>query len=164
MWDDTCRIPWRGRQLLNKACALPPSLPLTWFLLMPGLSASAAQPSKSGFKPSEQVLGSWAANTDGGSSRLPQEGWTSLLQTCVRFFGSSQQLLLETGNSLATSPGADELVSALPAGGCPLGAVTVMSNEEGKNNSNCLALLFVKNLLVFISNLQAQPVRLSCRS
>jgi len=52
---------------------------------MRGPSASAAQPSKSGFNPSEQALGSWAASADGGLSRLSQEERTALLQTCEGF-------------------------------------------------------------------------------
>ena len=65
-----------------------------------------------------------------------------------KVFGSSQLLLLETSKSLPTSPEGIEPVSALPASGCPLGAVTVMSNEEG-NNSNCLVLLLVPESPIF---------------
>lgn len=82
--DAPCRIPWRGEVPFSKACAVAASAPLTWFLLMRGLSATSAQHTKSGFKPSEWVLGGWAANADGGSSRLPRQEWTSLHQTCAR--------------------------------------------------------------------------------
>ena len=116
---------------------------------MQGLSTSTAQPSKSGFKLSERVLGSWAASTGGGSSRLPQEEWTSPGPNLCKVFRNSQLFLLETGNGLPTSPEGIEPVSVLPASGCPLGAVTVMSNEEGSNNSDCLALLFVIRSPVF---------------
>lgn len=152
MWDATCRIPWRGK-LFSKACALPPPMPLTWFLLMRGLSASASQPSKSGFKPSERVLGSWAANADGGSARLLCE-----------VFASSQFFLVETGNSLPSSPEGNDPVSMLPASGCPLGAVTVISKEENTNQTALLYFL-LPNLPFFITkNLQAQPMRFNCGS
>lgn len=57
--------------LLSKACALPPPVPLTWFLLVQCLAASAVH--HSGFKLSEQELGSWAATAGGDSSCLPEE-------------------------------------------------------------------------------------------
>lgn len=143
MWDATCRIPWRRKFLFSRACALPPPVPLTWFLSVRGLSASAAQPSKSGFKPSEQVLGSWRlSSSPPGGTNLPAPNLCGV-------FGSSQLFLVETSNGLPSSPEGNDLVSVLPASGCPLGAVTVMNNEEGNNKSDCLALLFVSESPVF---------------
>lgn len=84
-----CRMPPAEFLREENPCSAKPMpsllLPLTWFLLMRDLSASAAQPSTSGFKLSEEVLGSWAANVGCSLSHLRQEVWTSLLQTCVRF-------------------------------------------------------------------------------
>lgn len=62
---------------------------------------------------------------------------------------SSPLFMLETSNPLHASPEGTEPVSVLPASGCPLGAVTVMRNEEGKKHSNHLAFLFVPESVFF---------------
>lgn len=81
----------------------------------------------------------------------PRRNEPLLLQTCARFSGSYQLFLLETGDGLPASPEGTEPVSVLPASGCPLGAVTAMSNEEGNDSSDCLVLLFVPKSPGFLS-------------
>lgn len=66
MQDANCRIPWRGKFRFSKACALLPPIPLAQFLLMRGLSANAAQPSKSDLN---RLSSYWAA--DGGWRNEP---------------------------------------------------------------------------------------------
>lgn len=70
-------------------------------------------------------------------------GMNLLTLNLCKVLVSSPLFVLETSSDLPASPEGTEPVSVLPASGCPLGTVMVMSNKEGNNHFDHLAFVFV---------------------